>query len=56
MNPSTLRLIGAAFMAGAAVLMILNIRRVADLGTFWPGLALFFIGLACVVRARKARF
>ena len=55
MTPSTLRLIGAAFMAGAAVLMVLNIKRVADLGTFWPGLALFFIGLACVVRARKAR-
>ena len=55
MTPSTLRLIGVAFMAGAAVLMILNLKRVADLGTFWPGLALFFIGVACVVRSRKAR-
>ena len=55
MSPSTLRLIGAAFMAGAAVLLILNLRRVADLGTFWPGMALFFVGVACVVRARKAR-
>ena len=55
MTPSTLRLIGLAFLVGAAVLMILNLKRVADLGTFWPGLAFFFIGLACVVRARKAR-
>jgi hypothetical protein len=55
MTPSTLRLIGLVFMAGAAVLMILNLRRVLDLGTFWLGLALFFIGVACVVRARKAR-
>jgi hypothetical protein len=55
MTPSTLRLIGLAFMAGAAVLMILNLKRVAELGTFWPGLALFFIGVACVVRARRAR-
>ena len=55
MTPSTLRLIGLAFLVGAAVLMILNLKRVADLGTFWPGMALFFIGVACVVRARKAR-
>lgn len=55
MTPATLRLIGLAFMAGAAVLMILNLKRVAELGTFWLGLALFFIGVACVVRARKAR-
>ena len=55
MTPSTLRLIGTAFMVGAAVLLILNLKRVADLGTFWPGLALFFIGVACVARARKAR-
>jgi hypothetical protein len=55
MNSSTLRIIGIVFMAGAAVLMILNLKRVADLGTFWPGLALFFVGIACIVRARKAR-
>jgi hypothetical protein len=42
-------------MAGAAVLMILNLKRVAELGTFRFGLALLFIGVACVVRARKAR-
>lgn len=55
MTPSTLRLIGLAFMAGAAVLMVLNLKRVAQLGTFWVGLALFFIGVACVARSRKAR-
>jgi Na+/phosphate symporter len=55
MTPSTLRLIGLAFIAGAAVLMILNLKRVADLGTFWVGLPLFFIGVACVARARRAR-
>ena len=55
MTPSTLRLIGLAFLVGAAVLMVLNLKRVADLGTFWIGIALFFIGVACVVRARRAR-
>jgi hypothetical protein len=55
MTPSTLRLIGLAFIVGAAVLMVLNLKRVADLGTFWVGLPLFFIGVACVVRARRAR-
>lgn len=56
MNPSTLRIIGIVFMVGAAVLMILNLKRVANPGTFWLGLALFFVGIACMVRARKARF
>jgi Na+/phosphate symporter len=55
MTPATLRLIGLALIVGAAVLMILNLKRVADLGTFWVGIALFFIGVACVVRARRAR-
>ena len=55
MTPSTLRLISLAFIVGAAVLMILNLKRVADLGTFWPGFALFFIGVACVFRSRRAR-
>lgn len=43
-------------MVLAAALMILNLKRVANLGTFWIGLPLFVIGVACVARARRARF
>ena len=56
MTPSGLRLIGIIFMVIAAALMILNLRRVANLGTFWIGLPLFIIGVACLARARRARF
>jgi hypothetical protein len=50
-----MRVIGIVFMVAAAVLMILNLKRVAELGTFWLALPLFVIGLALVARARKAR-
>ena len=56
MTPSTLRVIGIIFLIIAAVLMILNLKRVANLGTFWIALPLFIIGVACVARARRARF
>ena len=54
MKPTTMRLVGIVFLIAAAVLMILNLKRVANLGTFWVGLPLFFAGLAFIVRA-KAR-
>jgi len=50
-----MRVIGIVFMAAAAVLMILNLSRVANLGTFWLGLPLFVIGVAFIARARRAR-
>lgn len=54
MTPSTMRLIGILFMLGALILMILNLKRVADLGTFWIGLPLFVIGIALLARSKKA--
>lgn len=55
MTPATMRLIGILLLVASAVLMILNLKRVADLGTFWVGLPLFFIGIAFVLRARRSR-
>jgi hypothetical protein len=54
MTPSTMRLIGTLFMFAALVLMVLSLKRVADLGTFWVGLPLFVIGLAFLARSKKA--
>lgn len=54
MTPSTMRLIGAVFMLAAAVLMILNLKRVANLGSYWVAIPLFVIGLAFLARSRKA--
>lgn len=54
MTPSTMRLIGILFMIAAIVLMVLNLKRVADLGTFWVGLPLFVIGIAFLARSKKA--
>jgi hypothetical protein len=54
MTPSTMRLIGILFMIAAIVLMVLNLKRVADLGTFWVGLPLFVIGIAFLARSKRA--
>ena len=54
MAPPTMRVIGIVFMLAAAALMLLNLKRVANLGTFWLALPLFVVGLALVARARKA--
>ena len=49
-----MRLVGILFLIVAAVLMILNLKRVADLGTFWIGLPVFVIGVVLVARSRRA--
>lgn len=53
MSTTTLRFIGFVFLLSAAVLMVLNLKRVANLGTFWIGLPLLFIGIILVTLARK---
>jgi hypothetical protein len=53
MSASTVRIIGILFLLSAAVLMVLNLKRVADMGTFWIGLPLLLIGVILVLRARK---
>lgn len=55
MSPATARLLGVIFMVAAAVLLILNLKRVANLGTFWVALPLFVIGLALTARSRRGR-
>lgn len=54
MSPSTMRLAGIIFMLAAVVLMILNLKRVANLGSFWVGVPLFVIGLALLARSKRA--
>jgi hypothetical protein len=49
-----MRLIGIVFIVAGAVLMFLNLRRLANLGSFWVGIPLFVIGLALVARSKRA--
>ena len=53
MSAKTLRLIGIVLVAAAAVLAVLNLKRVADAGTLWISMPLFIIGIALVAMARK---
>lgn len=49
-----MRLVGIICVVAAAVLMILNLKRVADLGTFWIALPLLLIGVVLVARSKRA--
>ncbi len=53
MTPSTLRIIGFVLMLMAAVLLVLNLQRVADARTFWIGIPLLIVSAACIVAASK---
>ena len=53
MSSKTLRLIGIVFLVAAAVLAVLNLKRVADLGTGWVSMPLLIIGIALIAMARK---
>jgi hypothetical protein len=51
-----LRLVGILFMVGAAVVAVLNLHRVANLGLPWLTFLLMAFGLACVgLSTRLAR-
>lgn len=54
MSPATTRLIGIIFMVAAAVLLVLNLKRVANLGSYWVAMPLFIIGLVLTARSRKS--
>jgi hypothetical protein len=53
MTASRKRLIGIAFFAAAAIVAILNLKRVAGLGLNYLPVLLMLIGLAFVAQARK---
>ncbi len=53
MTPSKLRIIGFVLMLAAAILLVLNLRRVADARTFWVGIPLLIVSAACIVAASK---
>jgi len=55
LSSKTLRLIGILFLVTAAVLAVLNLKRVADLGTLWISMPLLIIGIALVAIARKRK-
>lgn len=52
MSPAARRLIGLIFMLAAAVLLVLSLKRVANLGSYWVAMPLFIIGLVLVARSR----
>lgn len=54
MSSANERILGIIFMVSAVVLMVLNLKRVANLGTFWVGIPLFIIGLVLFARSRRA--
>lgn len=55
MSAKTMRIVGIMFMVLAAVVAVLNLRRVADLGAFYLPALLIFLGAACFVGAKNRR-
>ena len=55
MSATTLRVIGFLFLVAAAVVAILNLKRVADLGMLWLSPPLLIVGLALVALARRRK-
>lgn len=55
MSPGILRIIGIVFMFLAAMVAVLNLRRVANLGAFFLPAILIVLGAAFLLRARNRR-
>ena len=53
MNPKILRLLGVFFLLDAAIVSVLNLKRVADLGLPWLSPLLLVIGALFIVLSRK---
>jgi hypothetical protein len=54
-SPKTLRLIGIIFLVAAALLAVLNLKRVADLGMTWVSPPLLIIGMVFIILARRRK-
>lgn len=55
MTPKTRRLIGMLFMIAAAVFFVLNLKRVANMGTYSIAVPLLVIGVALVASSKRGR-
>jgi fatty acid desaturase len=55
MTSSVLRLIGILFTIAAAVVAVLNLHRVANLGLPWLGPLLLIVGVTLVGFARRSK-
>ena len=53
MSAKTLKIIGVLFLVAAAVVAVLNLKRVADLGMFWFSPPLLVVGIALIASARR---
>ena len=52
-TPNILRVFGFLFLVSAAVVAILNLHRVANLGLPWVAPLLLIFGAACMVLSRR---
>ncbi|HKO99218.1 MAG TPA: hypothetical protein VJU86_19620 [Pyrinomonadaceae bacterium] len=53
MSAKTLRLLGILFLVAAAVVSIMNLKRVANLGVMWVPAVLLVVGIALLANARR---
>ena len=55
LSATTLRVIGILFLIAAAVVAVLNLKRVGNLGMLWLNAPLLVIGIAFVVIASRRK-
>ncbi len=55
MSAKTLRMIGILFLVAAAVVAVLNLKRVANLGMLWLSPPLLIVGVAFVALAGRRK-
>ena len=53
MSAQTLRLLGIVCLIAAAIVAVLNLKRVANLGIFWLSAPLLVIGIGLVAASRR---
>ncbi|HEY8188618.1 MAG TPA: hypothetical protein VIF64_21290 [Pyrinomonadaceae bacterium] len=53
MSAKTLQVLGFVFLVAAAVLAILNLKRVANLGTMWAVPLVLIVGLGLLAVSRR---